>query len=97
MVATPTVSSGTSGAHPARPCPGCLGTGRCWVCLADGCTKCERSGRCTYCAPIVPPLPAQRTPTLTGATVATSPHVVQFYDSELVLAECVAAYVAPRC
>lgn len=95
-MATPTVSggSGSSVAHATRPCPGCLGSGRCWVCLADGCAKCERSGRCTYCAPIVPPLPAQRTPALAVAAPA-SPHVVQFYDSELVLAECVAAYVAP--
>ena len=96
-MAMPTVSStpsGTAVVHATRPCPGCLGSGRCWVCLADGCAKCERSGRCTYCAPIVPPLPAQRTSSLEEAG-RTSPHVVQFYDSELVLAECVAAYVAP--
>jgi hypothetical protein len=96
-VATPTVSSSTSlpaVVRETRPCPGCLGSGRCWVCLADGCAKCERSGRCTYCAPVVPPLPSQRAPAVAEPAPA-SPHVVQFYDSELVLAECVAAYVAP--
>lgn len=92
-MSTPTVSTSTSAVtHATRPCPGCLGSGRCWVCLADGCAKCERSGRCTYCAPIVPPLPAQRTPVLTPAP--SSRHLAHFYDSELVLAECVAAYVA---
>ena len=78
-----------------RPCPGCLGTGKCWVCLADGCVKCERSGRCTYCAPVVPPLPVQRQPGAPAPTTGGSRHLVQFYDSDLVLAECVAAFLAP--
>lgn len=85
----------TSAYQAARPCPGCLGSGTCWVCLADGCPKCERSGRCTYCAPVVPPLPVQRQPAAPAPATRRSRHLVQFYDSDLVLAECVAAFLTP--
>ncbi len=65
------------------------------MCLADGCAKCERSGRCTYCSPVVPPLPLQRQPGGPAATRRRSRHLVQFYDSDVVLAECVAAFLSP--
>ena len=65
------------------------------MCLAGGCAKCERSGRCTYCSPVVPPLPIQRQPRRLEKDASRSRHLVQFYDSDIVLCECVAAFLAP--
>ncbi len=49
-----------TGAFPA-PCPGCLDTAECWVCLGSGaqdtrsgiglCASCEGTRTCRYCAP----------------------------------------------
>lgn len=44
----------------APPCPGCLGTRECWICLGTGaadtehgvgtCHACEGTRECRYCA-----------------------------------------------
>jgi hypothetical protein len=49
-------------AVPDPACPGCLGDGKCWVCLGVGrlrrpasftvdCHVCQGSGRCASCTP----------------------------------------------
>lgn len=50
---------------PDRPCPGCLDSRVCWVCLGTGnadtarhlgiCSSCEGTARCAYCDPTLPP------------------------------------------
>ncbi len=92
-------------AQAARPCAGCLGSGRCWVCLGTGyavpesltgiCSRCQGTRRCHLCAGSAARGPGSATAT----TGPVGPRRVLVVDDETDILDLLGLWLQddPRC